>query len=73
MERLDEPHPWGGGAGEEVAMCPFCIGTALWIAAGAVSAGGVSALAAAKIWNKKTQNNEGGSDDRQSGEQTAAQ
>ena len=55
-------------------MCPFCIGTALWIAAGAVSAGGVSALAAAKIWNKKTQDhNEGGNDDRQSGEQTEAQ
>ena len=43
-------------------MCPFCIGTALWIAAGAVSAGGVS-LAAAKFWNKR-EREEGGSDDQ---------
>ena len=28
-------------------MCPFCVATAVWIAAGAVSTGGVSALAAA--------------------------
>ena len=33
-------------------MCPFCIGTALWIAAGAVTTGG-SALAVAKLWNGK--------------------
>ncbi|HEX5283114.1 MAG TPA: hypothetical protein VFW30_03260 [Bryocella sp.] len=54
-------------------MCPFCIGTALWIAAGAVSAGGVSALAAVKIWNKKAHEREdGGTNDDQSAEQTAA-
>ena len=34
-------------------MCPFCIGTAVWIAAGAVTTGGVSALAVAKLWNRK--------------------
>lgn len=34
-------------------MCPFCIGTAVWIAAGAVSTGGLSALAVTKLWNKK--------------------
>jgi hypothetical protein len=46
-------------------MCPFCIGTAVWIAAGAVSAGGVSALAVAKLWNKKPQERaqQGGSHD----------
>jgi hypothetical protein len=33
-------------------MCPFCIGTALWIAAGAITTGGVSALAVTKLWNK---------------------
>lgn len=48
-------------------MCPFCIGTALWIAAGAVSAGGVSALAVTKLFNKKAQQQEeGGSNDGQS-------
>jgi hypothetical protein len=35
-------------------MCPFCIGTAVWIAAGAVTTGGVSAIAVAKLWNKKS-------------------
>jgi hypothetical protein len=47
-------------------MCPFCVGTALWIAAGAVSTGGVSALAVAKLWNKKAREREreqGGSND----------
>jgi hypothetical protein len=34
-------------------MCPFCISTAAWIAAGVVSTGSISALAAAKIWNRK--------------------
>ena len=50
-------------------MCPFCIGTAVWIAAGAVSAGGVSALAVAKFWNKTREREEGGNDDGQSVEQ----
>jgi hypothetical protein len=50
-------------------MCPFCIGTALWIAAGAVTAGGVSALTAAKLWNKKTRAREGGGSDEQPVEQ----
>ena len=47
-------------------MCPFCIGTALWIAAGAVTTGGVSALAITKLWNKKEQ---GGNHDEQATEQ----
>jgi hypothetical protein len=34
-------------------MCPFCVGTAVWVAAGAVSAGGVSVLAVAKFWKAK--------------------
>ncbi|MFC5861516.1 hypothetical protein ACFPT7_04370 [Acidicapsa dinghuensis] len=34
--------------------------TAVWIAAGAVSTGGVSALAVAKIWNKKAREREQG-------------
>jgi hypothetical protein len=51
-------------------MCPFCIGTAVWIAAGAVSTGGVSALAVAKLWNKKTREREqGGSDVEQQAQQ----
>lgn len=41
-------------------MCPFCMATAVWIAAGAVSTGGISALAVAKIWNKKTREREEG-------------
>jgi hypothetical protein len=41
-------------------MCPFCIGTAVWIAAGAVTTGGVSALAVAKLWNKKAREHEQG-------------
>jgi len=35
-------------------MCPFCLATAVWIAAGAVSTGGLSALAITKIGKKKT-------------------
>ena len=47
-------------------MCPFCIGTAVWIAAGAITAGGVSSLAVAKLWNKKAdEHEEGGSNDWQ--------
>ena len=41
-------------------MCPFCVGTAMWIAAGAVSASGISALAVAKFWNKSTHEREQG-------------
>jgi hypothetical protein len=41
-------------------MCPFCIGTAVWIAAGAVSTSGVSALAVAKLWNRKAREREQG-------------
>lgn len=47
-------------------MCPFCIGTAVWLAAGAVSASGVSALAVTKILKTKAQPREqGGPDDKQ--------
>jgi len=41
-------------------MCPFCIGTALWIAAGAVTTGGVSALAVNKLWNRTSHEREQG-------------
>jgi hypothetical protein len=30
-------------------MCPFCVATAAWIAAGAVSVGGSSVFAVAKL------------------------
>ena len=51
-------------------MCPFCMATAIWIAAGAVSTGGVSAFAVAKFRNKKAHEREqGGSNDEQSAEQ----
>jgi hypothetical protein len=51
-------------------MCPFCIGTAIWIAAGAVTTGGVSALAVTKLWNNKAREREqGGSHEQQSAEQ----
>jgi hypothetical protein len=39
-------------------MCPFCMATAVWIAASAVSTGGVSALAVAKFWNRKANREE---------------
>jgi hypothetical protein len=46
-------------------MCPFCVGTAVWMAAGAVSTGGV-ALAMARVWNRKAREREqGGSNDAQ--------
>jgi hypothetical protein len=41
-------------------MCPFCMTTAVWIAAGIVSTGGVSALAVAKRWNTKAREREQG-------------
>jgi hypothetical protein len=43
-------------------MCPFCMATAVWIAAGVVSTGGVSALAAAKLWNRRAREREQGGD-----------
>jgi hypothetical protein len=44
--------------------------TAVWIAAGVVSTGGVSALAVTKFWNRKTREREqGGSHDEQHAEQ----
>jgi len=46
-------------------MCPFCIGTAVWIAAGAVAAGGATAVTAAKLWNRKAQHEQGGENDEQ--------
>jgi hypothetical protein len=47
-------------------MCPFCITTAAWIAAGAISTSGVSALAVVKFFNKKAREREqGGSHDQQ--------
>ena len=47
-------------------MCPFCMATAVWIAAGVVSTSSVSALAVAKFWNRKTHEREqGGSNDKQ--------
>ena len=41
-------------------MCPFCVATAVWIAASAVSTGGVSALALTKLINKKAREREQG-------------
>jgi uncharacterized protein YoaH (UPF0181 family) len=47
-------------------MCPFCVATAVWIAAGAVSTGDAAAVVATKFFNKKTRERaEGGSDDKQ--------
>jgi hypothetical protein len=44
--------------------------TAVWIAAGRVSTGGVSALAVTEFWNKETQKCEqGGGHDGQQAEQ----
>jgi hypothetical protein len=47
-------------------MCPFCMATAVWIAAGVVSTGGVSALAVVKLLNRKTseQEQEGNHDEQ---------
>jgi hypothetical protein len=39
-------------------MCPFCMATAVWIAAGVVSTGGVSALAVVKLLNNRTREQE---------------
>jgi hypothetical protein len=51
-------------------MCPFCIGTAVWIAAGVVSTGGISALAVTKIWNRNAREREqGGNHEQHSAEQ----
>jgi hypothetical protein len=36
-------------AKEEVSMCPFCLATAAWIAAAAVSTGGMTALVVKKV------------------------
>jgi hypothetical protein len=38
-----------GNAQEEVTMCPFCLATAAWIAAAAVSTGGMTALVVKKV------------------------
>jgi hypothetical protein len=39
-------------------MCPFCAATAIWIAAGAVTTGGISALAITKLRNNKARERE---------------
>jgi len=46
-------------------MCPFCVATAVWIAAGAVSTGGISALAIAKLRKRKPDENASGEIDDQ--------
>lgn len=47
-------------------MCPFCVGTALWMAAGVVGAGGVGALAVGKLWKwNAREREEGGTHDEQ--------
>ncbi len=51
-------------------MCPFCMATAVWIAAGAVSTGGISTLAVVKLLNKNArergqEGTQGGTDDKQ--------
>jgi len=46
-------------------MCPFCMATAAWIAAGVVSTGGVSALAVTKLWNRKAREREQGGNDHE--------
>jgi len=47
-------------------MCPFCMATAVWIAVGAVSSGGISALAVTKLRKTKPKETErGGSNDEQ--------
>jgi hypothetical protein len=51
-------------------MCPFCLAAAVWITAGAVSTGGVSALAITKVLNRKAREREQeGSNDEQSVQQ----
>lgn len=39
-------------------MCPFCVAAAVWLAAGVVSTGGVSALAVTKLRNNKARERE---------------
>ena len=39
-------------------MCPFCIASSLWIATGALSTTGVSAVVAAKLLTAKTRKRE---------------
>jgi hypothetical protein len=47
-------------------MCPFCISTAVWLAAGVVSTGGISALAVTKFRKKHNhEGEEGGSNGQQ--------
>jgi hypothetical protein len=41
-------------------MCPFCLATAAWIAAGAFSTCGVSAVAIGMLRNKKAREREQG-------------
>lgn len=54
-------------------MCPFCMATAAWIIAGAVSTGGAT-LAVAKLRNKKArEREEGGNHDEQYVEQEVGQ
>jgi len=47
-------------------MCPFCVAAAVWVAAGTVSMGSLSAYAVMKLGNKKAREREqGGSNDEQ--------
>lgn len=51
-------------------MCPFCIGSAVWIAAATASTGGIAALVVSKlrIRNDKNQESAGNNQNNKLGE-----
>ena len=57
MDEPDDADSDGGGeeAGGELVMCPVCIANMAWLAAGATSTGGVTALVMSSLRGKKQQ------------------
>ena len=45
-------------------MCPFCIGSAVWIAAATTSTGGIAALVVSRLRSKNDKNQESTSNNK---------
>jgi hypothetical protein len=50
-------------------MCPFCISSAVWIAAGTTSMGGIAAVVVSKLRGKNNKKQHGGQETHEHQEQ----
>src|ERR1700679_2525650 len=71
LDGPDQPNSRRGGeqADGKLAMCPVCLATVVWIAAGAISTGGISGLAVKKFRGTNTERTTSNRKSEQSGSQ----